>query len=70
MFMFKTTLPPLLPHYFNLSVFECAYIRADVMLLCLLAQVHAAAQSMTLKMPDQEVRRNRRGTDEREAVDQ
>lgn len=39
------------------------------MLLCLLAQVHAAAQPMTLKMPDQEVKRNRRGSDEREAVD-
>lgn len=37
---------------------------------CLLAQVHAAAYSSTLKMPDQEVRRNRRGSDEREAEDQ
>lgn len=43
----------------------CTCVRADVTLLCLLAQVCAAACSTTLKMPDQEVRRSRRGSDER-----
>lgn len=47
-------------------VLACTYLCADVMLLCLLAQVHAATYSATLMMPDQEVRRNRRGPDERE----
>lgn len=36
------------------------------MLSCLLAQVHAAMQSKPLMIPDQEVKRNKSGTDERE----
>lgn len=47
-------------------VMGCTYICADVILLCLLAQVHAAAYSITLKTPNQEVGRNMGSFDERE----
>lgn len=47
----------------------CTYLRADVTLQCLLAQVHAATESTALMVPDQEARRERRAPDEREAED-